>query len=373
MLRNNFDFSLLINGNSVKEYEHQGQVFVEGKQGTEFSIRLKNNTHKRCLAVITVDGKSIIDGAPGNIDNGGGYVVEAYSSATIPGWRLDNNNIAKFVFSSPEDSYVAQSDDEPEAMDNIGVIGCAVFYEQETIYWNPNLWRDSTPIDNRPLVWYGGSQFDSYTTKLGGNTQSGGTSIKSTRGTHNAVDCSNINTAVYNISASSIADSGTTETIANLGTGFGNAAQHTVSEQSFTRCAQPETVFTVYYDTRKGLEARGVNLKANAYICPSPFPASKGRGCKPPLNWNNNSGLSTSPYKVEISAEKIEIKSDAKLKINENTKKIKKEKEQKRLKNLIDKQVAELKKIQEKLECTDLKIELDDKQISELKKILKIS
>jgi len=271
MLCKNFDFSLVINGGSVKEYEHNGHTFIEGKNGSDFALRFKNNTHKRCMAVITVDGKSILDGAPGSIDDSGGYVVEPYSNITIPGWRLDNNNVAKFVFANPEESYAAQGDD-PEAINNVGIIGCAVFYEQEYLnpYWMNNqhlkgiypsgMRTGGTPISNTPDIWYGGIN-----TSFSNMNH---VSIEASCGTDNA-------SAVVNDAS-----------IGNLGTAFGHSAGHAVKEITFNKTKEPETVFTLYYDSRAGLEARGVSFKPITHICPSPFPASKGRGCKPPKNWD---------------------------------------------------------------------------------------
>ena len=42
----------------------------------------------------------------------------------------------------------------------------------------------------------------------------------------------------------------------------------------------------MYYDTRDGLINRGVNLQPKVQVCPSPFPASQGRGCPVPPGWN---------------------------------------------------------------------------------------
>ena len=54
---------------------------------------------------------------------------------------------------------------------------------------------------------------------------------------------------------------------------------------SFTREASPETVFTIQYDTRKGLESRGVQFKRPVYVAPSAFPAQSGY-CEPPEGWH---------------------------------------------------------------------------------------
>ena len=106
------------------------------------------------------------------------------------------------------------------------------------------------------------------------------------------------------------------------------------------------TVFTLYYDTRKGLEARGVNLKATAYISPSPFPASQGRGCTPPRNWNGSSNTS--------------------IKLNPEIEAIKNRKATDKAKRILTKQLQELEELQE-----NDNINLDKKILETIKNNIK--
>ena len=113
---------------------HDGKYFVEAPPTGEYAIRLINNSSQRRLAVVTVDGKNVIDGEPGSY-NGGGYVLERYGRVDIPGWHRGNAEVAKFEFTPAEGSYAAQMGD---GVKNTGVIGVAIFDEKPTIHHRIN-------------------------------------------------------------------------------------------------------------------------------------------------------------------------------------------------------------------------------------------
>lgn len=266
MLLKNFEVCVLVHGNQVKEYDHFGGVFVEGKKGTEFTIRLKNNTHKRALAVLTIDGKSVIDGAAGSLETSGGYIVEPYSTINVPGWRVNDSSVANFTFANKEHSYAARMG---EGVDNVGVIGCAFFYESviflTDIYTKPNPWQYPTWTSSVNNASCPGVAHDSNTLFRYDNS-----CLNDER---NTIPCS----ATYSATKSC--------SVNNLGTDFGKQSAHSVTTAAFARCPEPEAVFTLYYDTREGLINRGVNLQPKVQVCPSPFPGS-ARGCPIPPGWS---------------------------------------------------------------------------------------
>ena len=63
----------------IPEYGHQGSVFVEGRQDQRFGLRLRNDRADRVLAVISIDGVSVLDGTPCTPQSNG-YVLPAFSS-----------------------------------------------------------------------------------------------------------------------------------------------------------------------------------------------------------------------------------------------------------------------------------------------------
>jgi hypothetical protein len=75
---------------------------------------------------MSVDGLSIMDGKSAKA-NGRGYVLElGEQSFDIPGWRLNDEEVAAFVFAAVPDAYASQMG-KPT---NMGVIGATFFYER---------------------------------------------------------------------------------------------------------------------------------------------------------------------------------------------------------------------------------------------------
>ena len=76
--------------------------------------------------MVTVDGRDVVDGKPGDFRNKRGYLVPAWGQVDIDGWRLSQSQAAAFRFSSVADSYAARMGNARE----VGVIGVAVFPER---------------------------------------------------------------------------------------------------------------------------------------------------------------------------------------------------------------------------------------------------
>lgn len=261
---------VLVNGKPVQEYLHKGEIFIEGKEGTEFSLRFRNRTSKRALFVPTIDGLSIMDGKEASYDSSG-YIVNAYSSDTIDGWRTSDSEVARFFFSKVKDSYAAQSDKGG----NVGVIGCAVFKEKEpkvqieihTIkqYIPTPLYPFNPPWIpewNRPGIMFLSSS---------GNI---GSLNAGNAGTNQAVayNCSSNVGSAMNMS-NMVASS--------LGTGFGETKHSEVRSVGFERESSPTQLFVIRYNTRRNLEEIGVEFKRVTTVSASPFP-NEDRYCKPP-------------------------------------------------------------------------------------------
>ena len=111
-------------------WQHRGQRWVAGNQGSPYAVRLRNNSAERVLVVLSVDGLNVISGEVASA-NQTGYVLDPWQSADITGWRKSQREVAQFVFTDPGNSY-AERTGRP---DNIGVIGIAVFNEAER--WVP--------------------------------------------------------------------------------------------------------------------------------------------------------------------------------------------------------------------------------------------
>lgn len=126
---NDIDVDILVNGRPVRKYSHQGRVFVEAKHWTEYSIKIRNNSYSRRLAIVTVDGLNVLDGEAGGTTKTG-YVINGYSSMDIKGFRTSNEVVHPFKFNRKERSYASKSDVTEGDTRNCGVIGVEVFDEK---------------------------------------------------------------------------------------------------------------------------------------------------------------------------------------------------------------------------------------------------
>ena len=110
----------------VREWGHQGRTYIEGRKGSKFTLRFRNNTAQRVLAVPSIDGLCALDGQPAT-GASKGYIIAAYSSAEIKGWKMNLRETADFVFTDRETtSYAAQT----HGAQNGGIIAVKVFAEK---------------------------------------------------------------------------------------------------------------------------------------------------------------------------------------------------------------------------------------------------
>jgi len=108
-------------------HRHRGRQYVVGQPGNEYAIRIRNTTGGRVLAVVSVDGVNVVTGETAAPDQSG-YVIEPGGYVNIQGWRKDLERTAAFYFSDPGDAYASRTG----RPDDLGVIGVALFREQDT-------------------------------------------------------------------------------------------------------------------------------------------------------------------------------------------------------------------------------------------------
>ena len=288
----NYEFDVLVHGKSTIKYAHEGRFYLEGRSNTEFTLLVRNNTATRVLAVMTVDGLSIMDGKKGSLD-GNGYVVDPFQTLKIPGWRLNDDDVAKFIFAGKGKSYAAKKGNSRD----VGVIGCAIFNEASSF--------TTFSVSGPTVDWVNSGGPLRSCTRIISPDWSGGT-MTTTDGTAAstftcdtsdvAMDSGEIN-SVYCCNSVSAPPAGeviertarrvSTKKMAtqNIGTGFGKKASHGVTEVSFNKKDRPTEVFAIHYDDREGLESRGIDLSRKVHVA-NPFPKDAEGGCQPPANWN---------------------------------------------------------------------------------------
>jgi hypothetical protein len=115
-------------GNPLAGLTQGTRSFVVGRSGERYSIRVTNHSNERFEILTTVDGLDVIDGRSGSYSKRG-YLIDAYGTLEIDGFRRSSDAVAAFRFGSVRDSYAARTGSER----NVGVIGVAIFKEHDWI------------------------------------------------------------------------------------------------------------------------------------------------------------------------------------------------------------------------------------------------
>lgn len=273
MKKSNYELKVLVNDREVTEYYNGGKFYLEARDGTEYSIKIKNHGYKRLLAVISVDGIDVIGGGAADIAETG-YIVNAYDTLKISGYRVDTESVAKFKFGKGKDSYstmVENDFDEKEikkngASRNNGVIGVRIWEEKEKITYTqyinqityipiPPIPKDTPQWPKKPYspygpyidYWYGTSP--SY--------------------------CSN-DSQMKCLTSYAQPDF-------ELGTAWGEKVEDKVIKTTFDK-EDTYTELELFYVTRKELTKMGIDLDGKKKVgFPKAF--EKTEFCKKPKNW----------------------------------------------------------------------------------------
>lgn len=284
MDRNHLSVELRVNGRKLREFQHEGEIWVEGRTNSDYVIRVRNDSDIRVVATPSVDGLSVMDGKEASY-HGDGYIIGPRSYIDIPGWRLDDENVAKFRFGYAGESYAAKKG-KPR---NIGVIGVAFFNEKQWPVLNSSsvTYRVDT-ISTLPNHSYFNADV-SYTSSASHGAGGMGFGPDIEHGYQTASSCcaDEESTGGTVIPESSVTRSRRVSKSKKLGTEFGGRQEHAVVTASFTKASRaPENVFNLRYATREELIAMGVDMSQPVVAAkhPNPFPAEQG--CTPPEGWN---------------------------------------------------------------------------------------
>ena len=270
-------------GKSLTGARHEGDLYVAGKKGSRYQIRVRNKTNQNVLVVLTVDGRNVISGEPGD-HHDDGQVIGPRDSWVFKGWRTSNEEVAAFEFGNKSGSYSAQMG-SPE---NVGIIGCAVFEEEVpepvlmtvkgTVYLpypvlTPNPWT---------------IQPHTITVALDSNSDGGGTFSSSGVTISNVVHSGTAaSVEVVPTSAPVSEKDGRKRTRKNtqrLGTEFGETLNSQVRTVEFNRATEdPCEVWVIRYDSFDALRERGILVRPSEkhQEAPQAFPQNE-RYCQPP-------------------------------------------------------------------------------------------
>ena len=289
----NVSMHVQVNGRACKEYTHKGMSFIEARSGTNYTVKIKNDNPYRVMAVLSVDGLDVVTGKPAEETNTG-YIIDAYSSLDVKGYRISDDNSASFIFTSKGKSYVQQAKSNAT---NAGVIGLRTFKEKLPYYSGWNI----TAGSGMGSVTVPYTTLGNYTINTVPCTYTVGSTTANVTGTATATNnCSNYfsSTSVSNTSLN--ASSGTlrsmnvsSDTIKPLshkqfdtGTGWGNKLEDKVTRVSFEK-GDMLVEMSVYYASKEALVEMGVDLQNTPKIAKEPvMPKAFGNYCTPPKGWN---------------------------------------------------------------------------------------
>jgi hypothetical protein len=276
-----YDVTVLVDGVPAPTFSHAGESYVLGQMGERYVLRVSNHTGRRIEAVVSVDGRDVIDGKPADVRKRG-YLVPAWGSVDIDGWRLSARQAAAFRFSSVADSYAARTGSARE----VGVIGVAVFPERYYLPPPPPR-RPYYPAEPRPYDDYGYGERKRADKSAGGRAEDAN---EGALGSAPAPASPPLAEAESGSSASRQAPSRRP----GLGTEFGEAMSSPIREVDFVRASasRPSVMLGMRYNDRPGLVAAGIDVDNvwgpdDTYLRQTahPFPVSQRGFSTPPPGW----------------------------------------------------------------------------------------
>jgi hypothetical protein len=253
-------------GQTLPTYWHEGRLWVAGRPGARYAVRVANTGARRTLAVMSVDGINVITGQTASPTQSG-YVLEAGGQYDIAGWRKSLGEIAAFEFTALPRSYAARTGRPGD----VGVIGVAVFAEALPPPPPPPVWREPQPMHDHP-------------------------SNRAPQAPSSEMRREHGEAAGASASAPDAAPSAVTRSAPRaaekIGTGHGQReVSHTSTTQFVRATREPQQVLSLHYDSYDNLVAMGIIPRPahphGHHGHPRPFPADPTAGFTPdpPRGW----------------------------------------------------------------------------------------
>jgi hypothetical protein len=294
-----YELQVLVDGMPAPTFFQNGQTYVMGALGARYTLRVLNHTGRRIEAVASVDGRDVVDGRTADFRTKRGYLVPAWGSVDIDGWRLSNAQVAAFRFSSVADSYAARTGSARE----VGVIGVAVFPERFVPRPRPLEVPYSYVPPYRDYDRYGGGGYPGAPNEAP-RSKSADASPRAESESAPAPSAPAAPSAAPPLAEGGGASRGYAPAPSRrpgLGTEFGEAVGSSVHEVAFIRQSpsSPSVILGARYNDHDGLVALGINVDLDAcgggWACDrdlelretaSPFPVTDRRYAAPPPCWN---------------------------------------------------------------------------------------
>ncbi|MBF5006614.1 hypothetical protein [Diaphorobacter caeni] len=271
-------------GRVLPVYFHQGEYWVAGRPGANYSIDITNRTGRRIMAVVSVDGVNAITGKSASATADDGYVFSPWQNWGITGWRKSDSHVAAFYFSESDASYASRTG-RPR---DVGVIGVALFRERA-----PEPVRPAPPISRRGPVneesekssRYDGAA-DAQASAAPALPAPGSQNVPSPQPSAAATEAAKPHAQEKSADLAA-KRSPSPSPSPSLGTGHGSLETSYTSKTEFDAATRrPEQVVRFRYDSYANLVAKGVIPAPRGERTPNPFPAQGNDGFVPdPPRW----------------------------------------------------------------------------------------
>ncbi len=259
-----YEMTVLVDGSPAQTFQHDGGTYVLGELGARYTLRIANHSSRRVEAVVSIDGRDVINGKPGDFRSNRGYLIPAWGSVDIDGWRISQDEAAAFRFSSVPHSYAAQMGTARE----VGVIGVAMFPER------------FVPPPPPPAPRAQAAPSREFEDNLLDGPQSSAAPAPAARGGSRAAKRE-------------------LDDRPGLGTEYGEAVSSPVTEVEFVRAnaARPAALLGVRYNDRRGLLAMGIPVDGEPRLSDAelrqsadPFPVVERHYAPAPACWTPTCG-----------------------------------------------------------------------------------
>lgn len=302
MNQNGIELQVCVDGKPTREYAHEGQLFVEGRKGSSFTLKIRNHRAERANVIVLVDGVNVVTGDE-TLEKG--YIVSGLSSYEIQGWRTSLQDVSTFVFKDKNGAY---SKTVTGSTKMCGLISVLAYEEKKVVrqvekviekHWYPDPIYVPVPYPvyprPRPIypyydyVWCGSSSDMGCAGSAGPSGSSGMTFNASLDGPMmrcaNSADGEAFSTFSANITTSgnvtASASAGVTINSLSLGTGWGPQKLDSVAEVEFKNGVRVAAM-ELYYSDAKGLKKMGIDMKKTPAISKTALPTALAGFCRPP-------------------------------------------------------------------------------------------
>lgn len=235
---NSFVMNIYVSDDPVTEYLANGNIFIEGRPGTKFSLEISNKLNEPVLMIPSIDGKSIIDQNDAGLDSPG-IILGPRKYMKIDKWYDTKDS---FVFGDAKKSYIGKG----PRQSNVGAIGCLVFREghEEIQPLTPQI------IEQNAILSVSRSSY--------------------------SIDAADLSEYINPSSAVPLE-------LQSFYTRSINKAEKFIKRDP----SYPDAVLSMYYDTAKGLEKKGIIISYRS-SAPSAFPSY--RNSSTPYTFSNLKG-----------------------------------------------------------------------------------